>query len=357
MKFVNPLLKRVVYPLLSKSGYLRRYARRGGLAVITYHGVMPSGYVPQDPLLDGNLVTINDFRAQLRFLKTQYSVVSPDRVREWLVKGRNLPERAVLLTCDDGLQNTLCEMLSVLKEENLSCLFFITGASLKTRPEMLWYEQLYLILKKATSRLESLDPELCNAQGKSLEPRKVWWFLVNKLSGYEPVKRSQRIREIQERVGAEGGVPEANSPEGRRFLLLTSSEVRELAAQGMTIGAHSLSHPMLSRCSAECAKHEIVDSKSELESLLGQPVWAFAYPFGTPDSISMRELVFAKDGRFEAAFVNTGGGLGATLQPFAIPRIHMTVETSLSELDAHVSGFYRWIRGSAPLFNDASGLN
>ena len=36
----------------------------------------------------------------------------------------------MLLTCDDGLQNTLTDMLPVLQELGLSCLFFVTGASL-----------------------------------------------------------------------------------------------------------------------------------------------------------------------------------------------------------------------------------
>ena len=57
-----------------------------------------------------------------------------------------MPPRAVLLTCDDDLRNTLTEMVPMLQEHGLSCLFFVTGASLSDVPAMLWYEQLYLML-------------------------------------------------------------------------------------------------------------------------------------------------------------------------------------------------------------------
>jgi hypothetical protein len=43
--------------------------------------------------------------------------------------------------------------------------------------------------------------------------------------------------------------------------------------------------------------------------------------------------------RFEAAFLNFGGGLGTDLPAYALPRIHVTSEMSLAEFEAHVSGF------------------
>src|SRR5271154_6537407 len=114
MRFVSPLLKRLVYPTLSGAGVFRRAAARG-LAVVTYHGVVPSGYEPVDAALDGNLVSAETLRRQLRLLKSNYDVVSPEDVLAWLEGGRKLPARAVLVTCDDGLLNHLRDMLPVLQ--------------------------------------------------------------------------------------------------------------------------------------------------------------------------------------------------------------------------------------------------
>ena len=143
MRLVSPLLKRVVYPGLSKAGYLRRAAGTGP-AVLTYHGILPAGYRIVDPNLDGNLVSADSFRQQLRFVKDRYNVISPDEFLLWCEGRHELPPRAVLLTCDDGLRNCL-DMVPILQEMNLRCLFFVTGASFIQTPAMLWHEELYLM--------------------------------------------------------------------------------------------------------------------------------------------------------------------------------------------------------------------
>ena len=154
---MSPILKRVVYPWLANSGYLRRRADGGAFCVLTYHGVLPAGYEVGDPQQDGSLVTAENLRLQLQLLKECYQVVSPDAVRDWVVGGKELPERAVLLTCDDGLLNALTDMTPILREEGLSCLFFALGASATQNSRMLWYEELYLLLLAAPAGSYSFD--------------------------------------------------------------------------------------------------------------------------------------------------------------------------------------------------------
>jgi hypothetical protein len=66
MRFVSPVLKRVVYPTLSGVGSLHRFAWRGQRSVVTYHGVLPADYKVMNPQLDGSLVRPEGFRCQLR---------------------------------------------------------------------------------------------------------------------------------------------------------------------------------------------------------------------------------------------------------------------------------------------------
>src|SRR5208282_4653093 len=155
MRVLSPLLKHVVYPGLSRAGYLRQ--RNGSSPVtVTYHGVLPKGYKVIDSQLDGNLVSAEHLRQQIRFLKTHYELISPDDFRDSCQGKCELPPRAVLLTCDDGLRNHLTTMLPVLQETAVRCLFFVTGASRGKPATMLWHEQLYLQLLAApkTIRLD-----------------------------------------------------------------------------------------------------------------------------------------------------------------------------------------------------------
>ena len=189
MKLVSPLLKHVVYPGLSKAGYLRRAAWTTP-AVLTYHGVFPAGYKIIDPGLDGTLVSADSFRRQLRFLKDQYNVISPEEFLLWCEASHELPPRSVLLTCDDGLRNSLFDMLPILQEAGLTCLFFVTGASLANTPTMLWYEELYLMFMAApeSCKLELLEIGL-HAEASGEEKRPLWWDLVRKLSQYDLNRR------------------------------------------------------------------------------------------------------------------------------------------------------------------------
>jgi peptidoglycan/xylan/chitin deacetylase (PgdA/CDA1 family) len=65
-------------------------------------------------------------------------------------------------------------------------------------------------------------------------------------------------------------------------LMMTSAQVRELHHAGMTIGGHTVSHPILSKLSESCAEAEIAQGKERLEEIIGTPIALFAYPNGKP---------------------------------------------------------------------------
>jgi peptidoglycan/xylan/chitin deacetylase (PgdA/CDA1 family) len=343
VKLVSPFLKRVVYPSLSAAGFFRRSTARG-LAVVTYHGVVPSGYENIDAALDGNLVTADTLHRQLRLLKAGYEVISPDDLLDWLRGKVELPERAVLLTCDDGLLNNLTDMLPVLKHEQLCCLFFVTGASADEKRSVLWYEELFLLFLRAPAgRFEIVsDGAVIGGELSSREARRaICWSAVKRLSQMDAASRGSFLAAARKEWRSHPMASvEQDAPFRARFGLLTLSELRALAAAGMTIGAHTMNHPILSQLPREAARAEIFESRTKLEAALKEPIWAFAYPFGDAGSVSPEILMLAQNAGYEAAFMNIGGGLGGDLPHFAIPRIHVTSEMSLAEFDAHVSGFY-----------------
>ena len=344
MRIVSPLLKRVVYPALATAGLFRR-TTAAGLAVVTYHGVLPQGYVPVDAGFDGNLVSAEMLRRQLRLLKKHYNLISPADVLAWREGRRELPPRAVLLTCDDGLLNCVTDMLPVLREQQVNCLFFVTGASVGNSRSMLWYEELFLLFLRAPAGQFEIAVEGIAIQGElgSGEARRaVWWNSVKRLSRIDARHRSAFLRALRVRWGSqrEQGFDEKDDVSRRRLGLLTLAELRELVAAGMTIGAHTLSHPMLSQLPPDAAYGEISESRVQLEAALQQRVWAFAYPFGDAQSVTPEVLAMTEKAGYAAAFLNFGGGLGADLPPYALPRVHVTTAMNLAEFEAHLSGFY-----------------
>jgi peptidoglycan/xylan/chitin deacetylase (PgdA/CDA1 family) len=350
MRLLSPILHRVIYPVLGSVGYFHSRPV-APVTVITYHGVLPAGYKSEDSFLDNTLVSEASFRSQLRLLKKHYNVISPESFLRWLGKLEELPERAVLLTCDDGLLNHLTTMVPILQQEELKCLFFVTGSSLGDTREMLWYVELYLVLMQGQVqdqpvRLQGIIVPKIPAD---LEQRRsLWLTLLRSLSRLDAATRSSFLADVAAAFGLKPSWKKRylDDPSLRdRFQLLPLPELKRLRDAGMTIGAHTLSHPVLAEQAEDLARVETEECRKRLEAALGQPVWALAYPFGDPSSVGEREFRLAAGAGYECAFVNVGGVLDRASDRFALPRIHVTAEMSLPVYEAHISGVHDALRG------------
>ena len=96
---------------------------------------------------------------------------------------------------------------------------------------------------------------------------------------------------------------------------MTSDEVLALVTDGLvSIGAHTVTHPVLSGFSAAACWRESIESKLACEALIGAPVTAFAYPYGAFDARA-REVV--KAAGFTFACSTWSGPATATSDVFA----------------------------------------
>jgi peptidoglycan/xylan/chitin deacetylase (PgdA/CDA1 family) len=254
-----------------------------------------------------------------------------------------------LLTCDDALRNTLTEMVPVLHELDLTCLFFATGASADETPSMLWYEELYLMLLDASDPITLRLPEVGVSMGPiaANEKHSCWWNWVERLSRCNRQSRRGFLDQLREQLQLSENWRLRflqSSTLAARFLILDRAGLGRLVDAGMSVGAHSLSHPILARATDESAWQEISESRTVLEKALGKTVWAFGYPFGNVATVTGRDLKLAEQAGFRCAFMNAGGGFGAEINRFALPRVHVTADMSLFEFEAHISGFYRSLR-------------
>lgn len=343
MRLVSPFLKHAVYPALHQIGWLDHTMPPGGYAVVNYHGVVPSDHSVAEIFLDGNLVQPEMFRSQLQFLKAHYHVVHPEDFRAWIEQGKQLPPRAVLVTCDDGLVNTFTDMLPVLQSEGVPCLFFVTGASCGLKPGMLWYEELYHLMRARPLDALALQLPDDEATESSRNFQARWWNVVRRASQLDARARADWMDLVRSHCdGTQVCRSELSAGLGseRRWRLMNIAELRALAEAGMTIGAHTLSHPVLSLCSEEEAHREVQQSKSEIERALERQVWAFAYPFGNASAMGEREVRLAREAGFACAFLNVEHWHAGPANSFALPRIHVTANTTLPEFAAHLSGLH-----------------
>jgi peptidoglycan/xylan/chitin deacetylase (PgdA/CDA1 family) len=298
------------------------------------------------PALDGHLVSLEVFATQLDLLRSKYHLISLPQFLSWSDGELDLPSHSVLLTCDDGLLNTLTEMLPVIQKLDVPFLFFVTGASARDERSMLWYEALFLWLwerQKINIQVPSMG-ESYATEGFS-QNLSMWRRLIKDLSTVEAGFRDQILQDIRIQLGISKNWESSyslNEALRCRFFMMNADEIRGVAAAGVAIGAHTVSHPMLSKMTESAAYRELYDSRSKLENALGQPVLSAAYPFGDADAVTLREPILARRAGFKCAFKNTecDGGEGRESR-FLYPRVHVSFETSPAELEAHVSGFHR----------------
>lgn len=357
----------MLYPTLGNVGYFHVHPT-AIVSVITYHGILPPGYRSHDAFLDNTLISAESFREQLRLLKEFYNVISPDQFLHWLRGRQDLPERSIVLSCDDGLLNHVSSMLPILQEEQLKCIFFVTGASLSQAPAMLWFTELYLMLMAAGEQAGPIELQgivIPKLPADVARRRSAWLELLKPLSRVDAGARRYLIDEAAKRLGLSGSwkMRYLEDPALRsRFQLMRLPELKQLLDAGMTLGSHTLSHPALVEQSIDLARTEIEEGRCGIESALGCPVWALAYPFGDPASTSEREYRLTEEAGYECAFVNVGGGLKSRSSPFAFPRIHVTAEMSLEVYEAYISGFHDDLRrrfgpGRRPTANPEADKN
>ena len=106
-----------------------------------------------------------------------------------------------------------------------------------------------------------------------------------------------------------------------RDLMLTTGQVRTLAESGMTIGAHTISHPILSRVDEQQARTEMTQSKQQLEAITGSTVTLFAYPNGKPGTdYTAAHVRLAHEAGFAAACSTGWGTATKDCDIFQIPR-------------------------------------
>ncbi len=103
---------------------------------------------------------------------------------------------------------------------------------------------------------------------------------------------------------------------------LTHDELSALNRHPLVeIGAHTVTHPVLSLMDARQQAQEIVQSKRELEETIGEPVSSFSYPFGTRRDYSEATVQAVRDAGFDRACSNFSGMVTPTVDRYQLPRV------------------------------------
>ena len=256
---------------------------RGRGLVLVYHRLAPVGSAPHEvvPSLSSAV-----FRRQLEILGEVGEIVPAGDLA-----ADSTPPRRIrfAITFDDDYPSHAQRALPLLQEYGVPATFFLSGRS-------------------------------------SLGFGPYWWILLEQMIAACGLEETRRV------LGVTGATPlevaaacERPDLAERISMLVTSRDsallepvgIRALSDAGMTIGFHTLHHPVLTHLSDGDLERALRDGRDALAVTAGRPVDLFAYPHGRVDR---RVAQRTRGAGYRAAFATGGRPVGRGSDIFRLGR-------------------------------------
>ena len=304
------------------------------MVVLAYHRVVA-------PLSDPQLLSVSPehFAEQMEHLRENYSLIDVNSLARCLQQGQ-LPKRAVAVTFDDGYADNLSNAKPILKRFEIPAAVFVTTGYVGQEREF-WWDELERLLLGETSLPERL---VLTLNGEKRE-----WQLGEAATFSTDTEQAHRLWHVELRENPTSrhyvyrDLHKLLRPIGHRDRDLVFEELRSQARSDgrarpdyqalapddviclakdnlVTIGAHTVTHPVLASVPPDVQKDEIAMSKKNLEYLLGQPVTSFAYPYGGWSDVGNTAVRNVREAGYQVAFANIPGAVSRSANRYWLPR-------------------------------------
>ena len=274
----------------------------GGVgAILTLHNVRPArpGQFQPNRLLE---VTPKFFEGVIQRLhRSGADFVSMDEVYRRL-KEREFPRRFVSITFDDGYRDTHEFAYPILKKYDVPFTVYV-ATSFADRVGELWWLALEVVVAQnelVELRIDGRDRrfECRNVKEKRTAFGQIYGWL-------RQIKTEDELRHIMRDLTTRHRVDMAAFC---RDLCMDWKELAVFAADPLvTIGAHTVSHPILTKLDEKAVRSELKNSRAVIETVLGARPRHLAYPVGDRSAAGPREFKIAAELGFKTAVTTRPG--------------------------------------------------
>jgi peptidoglycan/xylan/chitin deacetylase (PgdA/CDA1 family) len=283
-----------------------RLTRPRRFLVLCYHRVNDDAH----PFFTGTPLAL--FRRQMEALRQHFKVLPLAELAE-RARLRDLPRNGVAVTFDDGYRDNYTNAFPILRDLGLPATIFLTTDAVDGNA-LLWHDRVFDAFHR-TPKDEARFEDGVLPLGPADRHASLATVLA-RLRRSSPRDRDRQIESLLQDLGIEPGVPGG-------WEKLSWQEAREMASQGVSFGAHTLDHPILTFVSEEEARRQIRESKRRIETELGSEVTMFAYPNGgASDFDRSTQRIVEEEGLSLAVTTVSGANDGAT-NPYSLRRTGM----------------------------------
>lgn len=308
--------------VLDRSGLQRlsgRAGRSASVVVFNYHRIGAAEGAPFHRELFS--ATERQFAEQVRDLTLHSDVIGPADLDDVLTRCRG---RFSIITFDGGYRDNYEAAFPVLQAYGATATFFITTGFIDERP-LAWWDEIAWMVGNCRRRQLTVVPWLTTPV--EVDDRQPHQAVAKLRAVYKSLPGDQGeafLTALADACGA-GRCPR----EKAEHLWMTWEMIREMRAAGMTIGGHTVTHPVLANLSAKEQRREITTCKRRLERELHRPVTTFSYPVGRPDAFTEETKQAVADAGFDTAFSDYGGSLRpGCVDRFDLPRVAVERHTT-----------------------------
>ena len=280
-------------------------------------------------------VTPAHFKEHLEVLAKNSKPISLRKMCNSL-KSFPFEHRNVVITFDDGYRDNFHNAKPLLEKYEIPATFFIVSEAINSQKEFWWDElERFILTAKDIPPIFDLTIAskkyhwIINQNGikeslnygtdivaqahndTSLSRSKLYFNLWKILSEITLTEKKASL------IAIEKWSQQSTTPRATHFPM-TLDELKNLAAHPLfEIGAHTLTHPMLSRLSVREQEAEITESKRHLEDMMGQSVASFSYPHGDQSEDTLKIIELSK---LENACTVVQKPVLRNTNPFLLPR-------------------------------------
>jgi peptidoglycan/xylan/chitin deacetylase (PgdA/CDA1 family) len=316
-------MKQAALALLRLSGgfSLLRLANRSRALILTYHRFGDGASATSTRTLE----------EQLKFLTDHYRVVPLEAIAACVAAEKPFPTGMAAITIDDGYDDAYCVAFPLLRRFEVPATLFVATDFLDGRA-WIWTDKMRYVAARAEARnfratvgSHELSLSLADATSRRDAATQLNAQLKRMIEG----EKDDAIARIASSLGVE--IPERPP---REFAPITWDEAREMASSGVAIGAHTVTHPILTACTDEHLRRELAGSRGRIEEEIGRDCRLFCYPDGNMDARVRREVEragYTCGVTVEHGFARRGA------DPLALPRVH--TEADYTHFLQSTSGF------------------
>jgi peptidoglycan/xylan/chitin deacetylase (PgdA/CDA1 family) len=309
-----------------------------------YHGLTNQCHATGIENYHGRHLYIKSFSHHLEYLKYHYNIIPLYQFVNYCHGKTGIPSNAVILTFDDGYASNYKLAFPVLKKLKMPATIFVTTEFVDSKKFLLSDRIEYAIGETRSSAFQwpltgkklSIDISTDGAKKKAIDD------ITQQLKDIPTDNRSDIVAKLEEilkiKLMLDSSTPEI-------YLPLDWTQCKEMIMSGLiTIGSHSHTHPVISRCDANSMAREVALSKAIITENTGFCCDLFCYPYGGNAEFNLHSKEILQKTGFVAALTMIKGLNHKRSDLYELNRLGTSNELALCDFKRQLLSSYRFYR-------------